>query len=146
MSLKPPFGSWWEEQDPALGNEAGIAARPQVGSSMQPILIHSAAALPLATASGLLEHRHRAASLRPWRWTTSLLVGTSHMLTPGQCVVETCPLRLASPAVHPQDPTQSPAEWTGSGTFAGGIHKYEESGVLASTSMPWDILDEALGL
>lgn len=50
------------------------------------------------------------------------------------------------PAVHPQDPTQSPAEWTGSDTFVGGIHKYEESGVLASNSMPWDILDEAVGL
>ena len=53
---------------------------------------------------------------------------------------------VGPPAVHSQDPTQSPAEWTGSGTFAGGIHKYEESGVLASTSMPWDILDEAVGL
>ena len=115
-----------------------------MGSGMQPILIHSTAALPLATASGLLEHRHRAVSLRPW--TTSPLVGISHMLTPGPCVVETYPLRSAPPAVHSQDPTQSPAEWTGSGTFAGGIHKYEESGVLASTSMPWDILDEAVGL
>lgn len=115
MSLKPPLGSWWEERGPALGTEAGTAAWPQMGSSMQPILIHSTATLPLATASGLLEHWHRAASLRPW--TTSAIMGTSHLLTPGQCVVENYPLRSAPQLYIPRTQHSPQAQahlWVGS--------------------------------
>lgn len=130
--------STWQlvgERGPALGTEAGTAALAPDG---QQYAAHSNSFhshfLPLATATVVsLEHWHRAASLRPW--TTSAIMGTSHLLTPGQCVVENYPLR--SPQLYIPRTQHSPQAQAH--LWVGSINK-EESGVLASTSMPWDIL------